>query len=469
MPEETPTTINAAAPPAGNINNNNGGTTAAASTEATAAVAAALTTPMGFAPSSTTTSAWTHWFRASLARVVAIVTYPCVVVFTIFSLLMVFTFCIFPTLLIMTLGICIYYCLMEDPIPLSVLLRYMLSPDPEDTAEYPNIYNLTQQRPVIQSKLIIRRVLQIDDIMDDDTKKELLYPRRHPFPIQVSTDHKCLYFSEPLVIMEENEDDSNAATADKGGGNNNSSSQPSQRPIESLPHYQRPYTTTDEEEQASSSPPTRQQQQQQQQQQRVDDVDNHDGDDHDVENPPDTTTTNGQEQLRAIDSSVETTCTTEDPPADNEVENDIVLSAGNDSETNADDIAVVETADNPSRVGIVITELEDDNDNDTARTTEHPLPPLNNNNPTPITVEDDYEDDDDDDYFGIHHDTRDRGTACDICLLDYQVGDAVAWSPNLDCSHTFHNDCVLDWLVRKPTCPNCRHNYLKGKHEDVEV
>jgi hypothetical protein len=270
----------------------------------------------------------------------------------------------------MTIGICIYYCLMEDPIPLSVLLRYMFSPeDPEDTAEYPNIYNLTQQRPVIQSKLIIRRVLQIDDIVDDDTKKELLYPRRHPFPIQVSTDHKCLHFSEPLVTIEENEDGNNTATADKGGGNNNSSSPPPQRPIESLPHYQRPYTITDEEEQASSSLPTRQQQ-------RV--ADNHD---HNVENPPDTTRTNGPEQLRAID---------------------------------------------------------DDN---------HEV--------------------DDDDYFGIHHDTRDRGTACDICLLDYQVGDDVAWSPNLDCSHAFHNDCILDWLVRKPTCPNCRHDFLKGKPEDV--
>jgi hypothetical protein len=51
------------------------------------------------------------------------------------------------------------------------------------------------------------------------------------------------------------------------------------------------------------------------------------------------------------------------------------------------------------------------------------------------------------DYFGIETDVRDRGTTCDICLLDYEIGDHVAWSPNMECSHTYHKDCVLDWYV----------------------
>jgi hypothetical protein len=49
------------------------------------------------------------------------------------------------------------------------------------------------------------------------------------------------------------------------------------------------------------------------------------------------------------------------------------------------------------------------------------------------------------DYFGIDCDVRDRGTMCDICLLHYEAGDEVAWSPNLECSHTYHKDCILDW------------------------
>jgi hypothetical protein len=316
----------------------------------------------------------------------------------------------------------------------------MSSPNAEDTAEH-----LRQQRPVIQSKLIIRRVLQIDDI-DDTGEKE--YPRRHPFPIQVSTEHKCSHFSEPLVI-EENEDNENATTGK--GGDTSAVGESSPRPMESHSHHQRRSMTTtpqlqqteeeeDEEEQESSSHAI---------QQRADDEDN----DHDVENQRNTT--NGQEQeqeLRETYSSVETS--TEDSPA--EVGNVIVLTAGN-----ATNDFAAET-DNPSHVVVPITELEDDNDNDdddtgNERTTEYP--PLNLNT---ATIEDDGSTTD---YFGIH-DTRDRGTACNICLLDYQVGDAVAWSPNLDCIHTFHKDCVLDWLVRKPTCPNCRHDYLKGKEDD---
>eukprot|EP00751_Fragilariopsis_kerguelensis_P029903 CAMPEP_0170928984 /NCGR_PEP_ID=MMETSP0735-20130129/14550_1 /TAXON_ID=186038 /ORGANISM="Fragilariopsis kerguelensis, Strain L26-C5" /LENGTH=136 /DNA_ID=CAMNT_0011330051 /DNA_START=189 /DNA_END=599 /DNA_ORIENTATION=- len=68
--------------------------------------------------------------------------------------------------------------------------------------------------------------------------------------------------------------------------------------------------------------------------------------------------------------------------------------------------------------------------------------------------------------FDVEGDIRDRGTTCDICILEFEVGDKVAWSPNLDCIHTFHKDCILDWLMRKPTCPNCRLDYLKRKNDE---
>jgi hypothetical protein len=51
-------------------------------------------------------------------------------------------------------------------------------------------------------------------------------------------------------------------------------------------------------------------------------------------------------------------------------------------------------------------------------------------------------------------------TTCDICLMDYQVGEQVCWSPNDECVHCFHKDCMLDWLLRNPKCPVCRRNYL---------
>lgn len=73
-------------------------------------------------------------------------------------------------------------------------------------------------------------------------------------------------------------------------------------------------------------------------------------------------------------------------------------------------------------------------------------------------------------FCGCDEDFRDRGTMCDICLLEFEVDDEVAWSPNLNCSHTFHKDCILDWLMRKQSCPSCRQDYLKGNADEyVEV
>jgi hypothetical protein len=68
------------------------------------------------------------------------------------------------------------------------------------------------------------------------------------------------------------------------------------------------------------------------------------------------------------------------------------------------------------------------------------------------------------DYFGIAE-SRERGAACDICLLNFEIDEEIAWSPNGACTHSFHKDCILDWLVRKPSCPSCRQNYLEHPEE----
>jgi hypothetical protein len=59
-------------------------------------------------------------------------------------------------------------------------------------------------------------------------------------------------------------------------------------------------------------------------------------------------------------------------------------------------------------------------------------------------------------------------TTCDICLMDYQVGEQVCWSPNDECVHCFHKDCMLDWLLRNPKCPVCRRNYLVKRDDSHE-
>ena len=41
---------------------------------------------------------------------------------------------------------------------------------------------------------------------------------------------------------------------------------------------------------------------------------------------------------------------------------------------------------------------------------------------------------------------------CVICMIEFNIGDAVRYLP---CMHTYHMDCIDDWLMRSFTCPSC--------------
>tara|TARA_B100000900_G_scaffold388416_1_gene380442 strand:- start:15878 stop:16249 length:372 start_codon:yes stop_codon:yes gene_type:complete len=42
---------------------------------------------------------------------------------------------------------------------------------------------------------------------------------------------------------------------------------------------------------------------------------------------------------------------------------------------------------------------------------------------------------------------------CSICLEQYIKNDKII---NLNCSHSFHKDCLNEWLKKNNTCPQCR-------------
>jgi hypothetical protein len=51
---------------------------------------------------------------------------------------------------------------------------------------------------------------------------------------------------------------------------------------------------------------------------------------------------------------------------------------------------------------------------------------------------------------------------CAICLDTYKQGDSVVWSCNKSCSHAFHQECLVNYLVKVDgtPCPMCRQNFL---------
>lgn len=53
---------------------------------------------------------------------------------------------------------------------------------------------------------------------------------------------------------------------------------------------------------------------------------------------------------------------------------------------------------------------------------------------------------------------------CSICLCEYERGDTVVTSCNPECSHAFHQECIVEWLVKMQEgapCPCCRCTFVE--------
>lgn len=50
---------------------------------------------------------------------------------------------------------------------------------------------------------------------------------------------------------------------------------------------------------------------------------------------------------------------------------------------------------------------------------------------------------------------------CSICLSDFQADETISWAKSKDCSHVYHEDCIIQWLEKHDECPLCRVNLFK--------
>jgi len=53
---------------------------------------------------------------------------------------------------------------------------------------------------------------------------------------------------------------------------------------------------------------------------------------------------------------------------------------------------------------------------------------------------------------------------CAICLCGYEKGDTVVTSCNSECPHAFHQECIVEWLVKMQDgtpCPCCRRQFVE--------
>eukprot|EP00523_Entomoneis_sp_CCMP467_P002285 CAMPEP_0168748246 /NCGR_PEP_ID=MMETSP0724-20121128/16076_1 /TAXON_ID=265536 /ORGANISM="Amphiprora sp., Strain CCMP467" /LENGTH=525 /DNA_ID=CAMNT_0008796067 /DNA_START=57 /DNA_END=1634 /DNA_ORIENTATION=+ len=87
-----------------------------------------------------------------------------------------------------------------------------------------------------------------------------------------------------------------------------------------------------------------------------------------------------------------------------------------------------------------------------------------NNKEDPMNKDNDKEDENDNDV----DEESDHQSTCIVCLNSYNQGDVIAWSPNPQCQHIFHRDCITEWLQKNVSCPVCRNPFLNDNHPDED-
>jgi len=166
-----------------------------------------------------------------------------------------------------------------------------------------------------------------------------------------------------------------------------------------------------------------------------------------------------------------------------------------DPDTSADDIEMgnmISTNNSEDKVGAVPSSHESNGqgqeeeanvDNDGKRVVVLKIPcktPETSNHSTeyPITSE---EETSDACHLSIH--SREESLRivpeCSICLNECKIGDTVCWSPQQNCTHVFHEDCILEWFLTlgrksderrstasfqadfKMCCPVCRQEFIQ--------
>jgi hypothetical protein len=62
-------------------------------------------------------------------------------------------------------------------------------------------------------------------------------------------------------------------------------------------------------------------------------------------------------------------------------------------------------------------------------------------------------------------DEMEQGIRCAICLIRLEDGDIIG---DISCGHTFHKDCLKDWLKRKNRCPLCQQTGIAKIYQEQE-
>jgi len=64
----------------------------------------------------------------------------------------------------------------------------------------------------------------------------------------------------------------------------------------------------------------------------------------------------------------------------------------------------------------------------------------------------------------VSQDSHKIPNECAICLCEYEKGDTIVTSCDSECPHAFHQECIIEWLVKMQEgtpCPCCRRQFVE--------
>ena len=64
---------------------------------------------------------------------------------------------------------------------------------------------------------------------------------------------------------------------------------------------------------------------------------------------------------------------------------------------------------------------------------------------------------------------RDVSVHCAICLTEYEVSERISWSSNPECTHVFHEHCIVNWLIHLGRIKSKMQKYHQNTLTDAQL
>lgn len=364
-----------------------------------------------------------QWCEDFCRKVCLVLTYQGMILVSIVGFVVVLIFCVLPTMLCTGMVICFYYCTNPDPLPLSVLIRDLFTGDPRGHTNFfsgnspvDHAERDSANRALYRTKLIVRKLLAVERVPSSSSSSRIL-----PQDGGGEDNGRVKIIDQRSSIPVAEQGPSNSSTIDKACKRliDHAHIRNHNFPIEIWTDHKSLKFSAPLEAPAEDNDDEDKKNQKAKESRTLPS-----GDDNDTSDAPEFVphyhrSAEIELSSRNIRGGSPTRGSSVPSTEDGRTSGDSNVAAsciklGDASESQADAC---------SDDGSVANEGGNEDNNGAEKCT-----------PCPST-----------DYFGIEEDSRDPGTACDICILEFEVGDEIAWSPNLHCSHAFHKDCILDW------------------------